>query len=861
MARRPDAIPLVPGAKKILTQCVGLGNRRKACSSFSPRLRIVFLLLSMIGLLISGCHRQDNPNKVYEQIVQTVRHGDLNSSLTEVDKAIKENTSQSVEWHWRFRVLKAQILISRSAFQEALDLLHEDLPPPLHSTDIAVRKKLMEGTAYRNGQSFEMAERNLNESLALAKSSQPHLVCEPLKAIGELQVDEKKYVEAGASFRLALELARRENRQDQVASDLVDLARLATSEEHFGESIDRNQQALELARRLDMQGIVATILGNTAWSYYELGDYERSLASFKEAASVSERIGQTGYSFYWLTGVANSYIALNDPSSARSILLDTLTRARQLQDTATITLCLNALSEISLNANRLDEATTYDQQALEIEHAGLDHFETLRSTLLAGRIETSRRHFAQAEQLLQTVLQDPQAETSVRWEADARLAKLHDDEGLAAKAQVEYQHAISTIESARSAITQPELQLSFLAGGIEFYDDYIEFLIAHHKPLDALKVAELSRAQTLEEGLGPSAKHDNLVTSKTQLQSMARQLRATLLFYWVGSRHSYLWAITPMAISNFALPPSSNIDPLVKSYREAAANSEDVAVTRQSAGEQLYAMLVEPAQKLIPQNSRVILLPDASLYSLNFETLIVPTPKPHFWIEDATLTTANSLSMLAAGVNRPFSKQKSLLLVGDAPQASAEFESLPHAEDEMHIVESYFKNADLKVLRREQATPAAYFASHPEHFAYLHFVTHGTASRARPLDSAVILGKEPGTDSYKLYARDIVSRHLNAELVTISACNGSGTRSYSGEGLVGLSWAFLRAGAHNVIGALWEVSNAPATPQLMNKLYDGLDSGEDPAAALRAAKLSLLHSADVFRKPYYWAPFQLYAGS
>ncbi len=67
----------------------------------------------------------------------------------------------------------------------------------------------------------------------------------------------------------------------------------------------------------------------------------------------------------------------------------------------------------------------------------------------------------------------------------------------------------------------------------------------------------------------------------------------------------------------------------------------------------------------------------------------------------------------------------------------------------------------------------------------------------------------------------------------------------------------LRAGAHNVIGALWEVSDT-STPQLMDGLYDGLSHGQDPANALRAAKLSLLHSDSVFRKPYYWAPFQLY---
>ena len=68
--------------------------------------------------------------------------------------------------------------------------------------------------------------------------------------------------------------------------------------------------------------------------------------------------------------------------------------------------------------------------------------------------------------------------------------------------------------------------------------------------------------------------------------------------------------------------------------------------------------------------------------------------------------------------------------------------------------------------------------------------------------------------------------------------------------------AFLRAGAHNVIAGLWEVSNA-STPQLMDELYKGLNAGKDPATALRDAKLTLVHSTGNYRKPFYWAPFSL----
>jgi CHAT domain-containing protein len=159
------------------------------------------------------------------------------------------------------------------------------------------------------------------------------------------------------------------------------------------------------------------------------------------------------------------------------------------------------------------------------------------------------------------------------------------------------------------------------------------------------------------------------------------------------------------------------------------------------------------------------------------------------------------------------------------------------------------------------ATASAYLHGNPERFSYLHFVAHGTASYIRPLESAVILSREG--DAYKLYARDIVAHPLNAQLVTISACNGAGTRTYAGEGLVGLSWAFLRAGAHNVIASLWEVSDASSTTGLMDSFYTGLGQGEDPAIALRHAKLSILRSnyGTAFSKPFYWAPFQLYVGS
>jgi CHAT domain-containing protein len=126
-----------------------------------------------------------------------------------------------------------------------------------------------------------------------------------------------------------------------------------------------------------------------------------------------------------------------------------------------------------------------------------------------------------------------------------------------------------------------------------------------------------------------------------------------------------------------------------------------------------------------------------------------------------------------------------------------------------------------------------------------------------PLDSALILSPKNGV--YKLYARDIAEVPLRAELVTISACKSAGARTYSGEGQVGLAWAFLQAGASNVIAGLWDVDDT-YTPGLMDSLYAGMQKGMDAAEALRRAKLALIHSQTVARKPYYWGPFLIFTG-
>jgi CHAT domain-containing protein/Tfp pilus assembly protein PilF len=742
--------------------------------------------------------------------------------------------------------------------------LQGDLPSSLSQTDVAVRKYLIEGMAYRIAQDFVSSGKKFAQAEELANNSHPEMLCEVLNFRAALEMAEKKYAEAEATYGRALGFAREHHRSDQEASALVSFAWLAMSRRRFDEAIDRGHAALTLARSLEMEGLVATTLGNLGWSYFELGDFDNAREFYKQGAETSAKSDLPGYSAYWFTGVANSNIAQHDYKSAEDLARSTLDHAYAMKNAETTTVCLNTLAEVMLRTHRLGEAKRYNQEALKIESSGGDTFGVSDSLILAGHIAAAEKRFSDADQFFHRVLSGPSPDAPLRWQAEAGLAGVRDGEGKPREAERLYLQAIETIENARHSINHDELRLSFLSSSISVYGQYVDFLIRYDRPADALRQAELSRARTLGEGLSSSAKASSTRLPGVQPQQLAGRLNAALLFYWLNEEHSSLWVITPTKTAYFALPPASEIDRLVQAYRRAIVDSKDVLATEDRlTGEKLYATLIAPAQKLIAANSRVILLPDGSLYGLNFETLIAPGLKPHYWIEDVTLITANSLTLLAGGgTNRSATKTRNLLLVGNPKEANAAFPPLSQGPIEMKKIEPYFPEPDRVVLEDARATPSAYLGSNPERFSYVHFVTHGTASRARPLESAVILS--PEGDSYKLYARDIVTRHLRAELVTISACYGSGSRAYSGEGLIGLSWAFLRAGAHNVIGALWEVADAPATPELMDGLYRELRNGKDPATALRAAKLSLLHSANpnsVFRKPFYWAPFQLYAGS
>jgi len=681
------------------------------------------------------------------------------------------------------------------------------------------------------------------------------------------------YREASPLFGRGLASALRSGDRFAEANELLNLSWSAEEQTHYDEALDWADAARRIAISQDFADLAQTSLGNMGWAYYKLGDPEKAEGMFSEAKNEAQKLADVTSEVGWLTNLGYVYMDEGKVESADQAFRQSLELAQKIRSREDTLDSIVAHAVVSEKTSKLDDAKRYAEQALAMARADGNGRDVVYSLLVVGRVAVDTHDAAAAEADFREVAKSPDTPVFLKWEAERSLARLYEDEKKPALAAAEYRTALNTFEAARCDLHQRvDSRLPFLSNAAHIYEDYIHFLVERGKTNEALRVADYSRARTLAEGLGRPCK-PTFAPDPLNATEIARRAGGTILFYALGSQHSYFWAITPHQLRMFPLAANeSEIDAAVQSYRKKLEGPPEI-LDASNDGSVLYKMLIGPAQELLKQearanNTNVFIIPDGGLNSLNFETLL-PQPQ-HYWIEDVTVANAASLRLLPAVRTTPRNLGGKLLLIGDpkAPAAGPDnsYPELPNAPLQMEDIKKYFPQERESVFAREQASPGAYLKGTPEQFSYIHFVAHGTASHTSPLDSAIILSRDPASsagagqdDSFKLYARDIISGHpLHAELVTISACYSTGKRTYSGEGLVGLSWAFLRAGAHNVIGALWDVSDA-STPQIMDALYAELKNGKTPSAALRAAKLSALHSGE-FRRPFYWAPFQLYSG-
>ena len=182
---------------------------------------------------------------------------------------------------------------------------------------------------------------------------------------------------------------------------------------------------------------------------------------------------------------------------------------------------------------------------------------------------TSERE--EAERIYREIDLDPRSQVFLKWEAEHSLAQLYEDEGKPDAAEREYRAALNTFEGARYTLRQETSSLPFPANAAGIYDDYIHFLVNRGKTNEALQIAEYQRGRTLAEGLGVLQKGATFKPDALNAEAIAGKDGGTILFYWLGEKQSYLWAIAPQKTAIFTLPSKSAIEPTAQRYRRWAA--------------------------------------------------------------------------------------------------------------------------------------------------------------------------------------------------------------------------------------------------------------------------------------------------
>jgi CHAT domain-containing protein len=296
-----------------------------------------------------------------------------------------------------------------------------------------------------------------------------------------------------------------------------------------------------------------------------------------------------------------------------------------------------------------------------------------------------------------------------------------------------------------------------------------------------------------------------------------------------------------------------------------------------AASKRLFGLLLRPAGRDL--RSRIIIVPDGKLHLLPFDALVATNGAPVVRSRVVTYAPSATVFQVLRSISGRSRPPVPLIAVGAVPYGSTtliatkdgassrisrglydlsgdQLHPLRYTTEELAFIGRLIGNRAV-LLEGQQATEGRLKAQPLAQTRVLHLAVHGIASTGAPDRAALVLGTSgmPGEDGL-LQAREIALMRLNADLVTLSACDSGTGRLMGQEGIANLVRAFLLGGARNVVSSLWGADDA-FTTALMKRFYTHAVAGEDLGQALRSAKVDMLERFGPDAVPAFWAGFTL----
>jgi CHAT domain-containing protein/Tfp pilus assembly protein PilF len=681
---------------------------------------------------------------------------------------------------------------------------------------------------------------------------------------------------------LAIVRSRGDRRREAVLTTL--LGDLQRQSGRFVDAVATLERAASLARANRDPVALRSALISLGRTWLELEDPEAARAPLTAALALADSTGDETARGRVLSNLALCAKLEGDRTVATRFAQDALRAGRLAADSVTTHTVEVTLGQLALDRDDGEEAARWFEAAAR-SGAGLDaesRAADLGNLGIAagrrGRLDEAEAHYRAA-----LALADATGSPDMTWHATLGLGDVAERRGDVAGALAHDRRAATLIDTLRSHQGAEAPAIALFASRLFAYEALIHLLgkLDAARPesgyaAEAFQWSERSRARALVDLLAaseaaPGAAAPALL-SLAQARAALPSREDALLEYSVGDSSSSLWVVTRGKWKRLTLPARPALRLRVETLRRLLADPErSDSRAAHAAARALYAMLIEPAQPLLGGVRHLLISPDGPLALLPFEALLArddggegPAMVKAWLASRYEISYVPSASALAAirggyGGDAVVALGDPCFACGDSSAARPELPApLPHTRAELEALQEFCAGRPLALLSGRDATRSRLLALPTlARAGLIHLATHGVADETRPERSGLFLAPEPGDAGPGfLSLRDIVGLRLDAALVTLSACETGLGRVERGEGVLGLTRAFLAAGARSAVVSLWSVNDG-SSAVLMSAFYrELLGKGLPRSSALASARRTLLRDPDT-RAPFHWAPFVL----
>jgi CHAT domain-containing protein/Tfp pilus assembly protein PilF len=649
------------------------------------------------------------------------------------------------------------------------------------------------------------AEKDFRRAIEISEAiKHPRGITVNLIALGDLEWRRKRFPEAAALYQQALARANEANDRASTASARIQLALTYRDLKRLDDAAKEAQQAREIAQATQARPLEVAAL-------YAQGEVARARDRNEDAltfySSGAALVGETGdpeLSWRLDFGRGQSLEALKRNEEALAAYQDAV---------KTIELVRSGLREERFRAGYLEDKyqvyVALVELLLKLGHAdeAFVFAEKLRARSYLDMLNRGRPPIRnQTQRLTEAGLQNRARELQRKLEEES---------------------AKPSPDQKRQAL---ELFSKELGDAERDYENFLDDLRRTDPAYAAVRALSVPSGKEVEQKL---AAHTALIE------------------YVMGEQNLVIFVLTSEGLRAKTVPLRAiDLEARVDTLRDLMLHKNTNEWKLPAAS--LYRALIAPIEEAgwLQGIKQLYIIPHSILHYVPFAVLKKgDSNRSHFLVDDYVLAYLPAAATLVYA-DKPARSSNSVLAM--APSSTR----LQYTQKESQSVSELFPRQHMLLLG-SRATESS-FKRLADRYDVIHLATHGYFNKLNPLLSGVMLEPGAGEDG-RLEVHEILELKLNAELVTLSACDtalGSGyfAEVPAGDDLVGLTRAFMFAGAPSVLASLWEVNDRSAV-QLMRSFYGQLRNSDKATALARAQRE--MRTRGPYRHPYYWGAFTL----